>query len=147
MAAAAASTPQQQPSFGQARQWVPSLPTSLIASLNPFASAQPKDTTDAQQNGDNQRSALSLIAQDSGPPSPTKSSVSIMFAEPESQGTSLSGSREGSIDGKRRAKRNNKPKSTYTICHDHYYNCTKLCPTLGHYQHTRSSLPPTSVSG
>jgi hypothetical protein len=40
-----------------------------------------------------------------------------MFAEPESQGTSLSGSREGSIDGKRRAKRNNKPKSTYTICH------------------------------
>jgi hypothetical protein len=117
MAAAAASTPQQQPSFGQARQWVPSLPTSLIASLNPFASAQPKDTTDAQQNGDNQRSALSLIAQDSGPPSPTKSSVSIMFAEPESQGTSLSGSREGSIDGKRRAKRNNKPKSTYTICH------------------------------
>lgn len=117
-AVAVASPPQQQPSFGQARQWVPSLPTNLIASLNPFASAEPsKDATDAQQNGDNQRSALSLIAQNSGPPSPTKSSASIMFAEPESQGTSISGSREGSIDGKRRSKRNNKPKTTYSICH------------------------------
>ena len=118
MAAAAAASPmqQQQSSFGQARQWVPSLPTSLIASLNPFAAAEkPKDgTLDAQQTGDLQRSALSII---SGPPSPTKSSVSIMFAEPESQGTSLSGSREGSIDGKRRAKKNNKPKTTYSICH------------------------------
>ena len=120
MAAAAAASPmqQQQPSFGQARQWVPSLPTSLIASLNPFAAAEkPKDINDAQQNGDMQRSALSIIAQNSGPPSPTKSSVSVMFAEPESQGTSLSGSREGSIDGKRRTRKNNKPKTTYTICH------------------------------
>ena len=120
MAAAAAASPmqQQQPSFGQARQWVPSLPTSLIASLNPFAAAEkPKDVNDAQQIGDMQRSALSIIAQNSGPPSPTKSSVSVMFAEPESQGTSLSGSREGSIDGKRRTRKNNKPKTTYTICH------------------------------
>jgi hypothetical protein len=119
MAAAAAASPmQQQSSFGQARQWVPSLPTNLIASLNPFAAAdKSKDITDAQQTAEMQRSALSLLAQSSGPPSPTKSSVSVMFAEPESQGTSLSGSREGSIDGKRRTKRNNKPKTTYTICH------------------------------
>jgi hypothetical protein len=123
MAAAAAASPmqqqQQQPSFGQARQWVPSLPTSLIASLNPFGAAEkPKDTTDdAQHNADKQRSALSIIALNSGPPSPTKSSASIMFAEPESQGTSLSGSREGSIDGKRRTKKSNKPKTTYSICH------------------------------
>jgi hypothetical protein len=119
MAAAAAASPmQQQSSFGQARQWVPSLPTSLIASLNPFAAAdKSKDITDAQQTTNMQRSALSLLAQNSGPPSPTKSSVSVMFAEPESQGTSLSGSREGSIDGKRRSKRSNKPKTTYTICH------------------------------
>jgi hypothetical protein len=110
---------QQQPSFGQARQWVPSLPTSLIASLNPFGAAEkPKDTTDdAQHNADKQRSALSIIALNSGPPSPTKSSASIMFAEPESQGTSLSGSREGSIDGKRRTKKSNKHKTTYSICH------------------------------
>jgi hypothetical protein len=119
MAAAAAASPmQQQSSFGQARQWVPSLPTSLIASLNPFAAAdKSKDITDAQQTTNMQRSALSLLAQNSGPPSPTKSSVSVMFAEPESQGTSLSGSREGSIDGKRWSKRSNKPKTTYTICH------------------------------
>jgi hypothetical protein len=123
MAAAAAASPmqqqQQQPSFGQARQWVPSLPTSLIASLNPFgAAAKPKDAADdAQHNVDKQRSALSIIALNAGPPSPTKSSASIMFAEPESQGTSLSGSREGSIDGKRRTKKSNKPKTTYSICH------------------------------
>ena len=124
MAAAAAASPmqqqhQQQPSFGQARQWVPSLPTSLIASLNPFAAAdKPNDAADdAQQDADKQRSALSIIALNSGPPSPTKSSASIMFAEPESQGTSLSGSREGSIDGKRRTKKSNKPKTTYSICH------------------------------
>lgn len=124
MAAAAAASPmqqqhQQQPSFGQARQWVPSLPTNLIASLNPFAAAdKPKDAADdAQQDADKQRSALSIIALNSGPPSPTKSSASIMFAEPESQGTSLSGSREGSIDGKRRTKKSNKPKTTYSICH------------------------------
>jgi hypothetical protein len=123
MAAAAAASPmqqqQQQPSFGQARQWVPSLPTNLIASLNPFGAAEkPKEAADnAQQNDDKQRSALSIIALNSGPPSPTKSSASIMFAEPESQGTSLSGSREGSIDGKRRTKKSNKPKTTYSICH------------------------------
>lgn len=38
-----------------------------------------------------------------------------MFAEPESQGTSVSGSREGSIDGKR--KKNNRPKTSFSICH------------------------------
>ena len=124
MAAAAAASPmqhqhQQQSSFGQARQWVPSLPASLIASLNPFAADdRPKDAAaDAQQNADKQRSALSIIALNSGPPSPAKSSASIMFAEPESQGTSLSGSREGSIEGKRRTKKGNKPKTTYSICH------------------------------
>jgi hypothetical protein len=97
------------------RQWVPSLPTSFIASLNPFASAaeKPADTT---QNGDKHSRSLSELALSSGPPSPTKSSASIMFAEPSSQGTSLSGSREGSIDGKRQAKKN-KPKTSYSICH------------------------------
>jgi hypothetical protein len=97
------------------RQWVPSLPTSFIASLNPFASAaeRPADTA---QNGDKHSRSLSELALGSGPPSPTKSSASIMFAEPSSQGTSLSGSREGSIDGKRQAKKN-KPKTSYSICH------------------------------
>lgn len=106
--------PSSQLSFGQPRQWVPSLPTSFIASLNPFASAdeQPKNVAD-----DKHSRSLSAIALDSGPPSPTKSSASIMFAEPESQGTSLSGSREGSIDGKRHAKKSNKPKTSYSICH------------------------------
>jgi hypothetical protein len=112
----AVATQQQQPSFGNARQWVPSLPTSFIASLNPFGTAaeKPADTT---QNGDKHSRTLSALALDSGPPSPTKSSASIMFAEPSSQGTSLSGSREGSIDGKRQAKKNNKPKTSYSICH------------------------------
>ena len=98
------------------RQWVPSLPTSFIASLNPFASAaeKPDDTT---QNGDKHSRTLSELALSSGPPSPSKSSASIMFAEPSSQGTSLSGSREGSIvDGKRQAKKN-KPKTSFSICH------------------------------
>lgn len=116
MAAAAAATPQQQqPSFGQARQWVPSLPTGLIASLNPFATTE--QSKDAAENGDKQRPSMAMLAQTSGPPSPTKSSASIMFAEPESQGTSVSGSREGSIDGKRHAKKSNKPKTAYSICH------------------------------
>ena len=112
----AVATQQQQPSFGNARQWVPSLPTSFIASLNPFGTAaeKPADTT---QNGDKHARNLSALALDSGPPSPTKSSASIMFAEPSSQGTSLSGSREGSIDGKRQAKKNNKPKTSFSICH------------------------------
>jgi hypothetical protein len=111
----AVATHQHQPSFGNARQWVPSLPTSFIASLNPFGTAaeKPADTT---QNGDKHSRTLSALALDSGPPSPTKSSASIMFAEPSSQGTSLSGSREGSIDGKRQAKKN-KPKTSYSICH------------------------------
>jgi hypothetical protein len=98
------------------RQWVPSLPTSFIASLNPFASpaVKPDDTT---QNGDKHSRTLSELALKSGPPSPTKSSASIMFAEPSSQGTSLSESREGSIvDGKRQAKKN-KPKTSFSICH------------------------------
>lgn len=121
MAAAAATPPpqqqQQQPSFGQSR-WVPSLPTSLIASLNPFAAAEePKDAGDTQQNDAEKRPTLSMMQQASGPPSPTKSTGSIMFAEPESQGTSVSGSREGSLDGKRRSKKNNKPKTSYSICH------------------------------
>lgn len=119
MAAATAASPQQHlPSFGQARQWVPSLPTSLIASLNPFATTEPsKDASDSPPgDSEKRRSALSILAQSNGPPSPTKSSASIMFAEPESQGTSISGSREGSIDGKRR-KKNNRPKTAFSICH------------------------------
>lgn len=118
MAAAAAAPPQQQqPSFGQAR-WVPSLPTSLIASLNPFAVAQePKPVDETQDDAAEKRPTLSMLGKDAGPPSPTKSTGSIMFAEPESQGTSVSGSREGSIDGKRRSKKSNKPKTSYSICH------------------------------
>lgn len=120
MAAAAAASPQQQPSFGQAR-WVPSLPTSLIASLNPFAAAaeNPKTSADetSQQNDSQKRHTLAAMGHDSAPPSPTKSTGSIMFAEPESQGTSVSGSREGSIDGKRNSKKNNRPKTSFSICH------------------------------
>jgi len=85
-----------------------------LASLNPFASVA--SSKDAADNGDKQSRPMSMLALDSGPPSPTKSSASIMFAEPESQGTSLSGSREGSIDGKRHAKKN-KAKTSYSICH------------------------------
>ncbi|KAM0716313.1 hypothetical protein Q7P37_007758 [Cladosporium fusiforme] len=122
MAAAAAASPppqQQQPSFGQAR-WVPSLPTNLIASLNPFAAAEnSKDVASetSPANGVQKRDTLTVTGQESGPPSPTKSTGSIMFAEPESQGTSVSGSREGSIDGKRNSKKNNRPKTSFSICH------------------------------
>lgn len=109
--AAATVSPQQQ-----TRQWVPSLPMSL-ASLNPFGSITAAKDATTDSNAEKQSRPMSMLALDSGPPSPTKSSASIMFAEPESQGTSLSGSREGSIDGKRNAKKNNKPKTSFSICH------------------------------
>jgi hypothetical protein len=98
------------------RQWVPSLPTSFIASLNPFGTSTTTTADQSKDAADKHSRALSELSFNSGPPSPTKSSASIMFAEPSSQGTSLSGSREGSIDGKRQARRN-KPKTTYSICH------------------------------
>jgi len=41
-----------------------------------------------------------------------------MFAEPESQATSASNSRQGSFDGKKRSlRKNNKPRTSYSICH------------------------------
>lgn len=56
----------------------------------------------------------------SGPPSPTKSAASIMFAEPDTRYNSSEVSREGSIassQAKKRAKKSSRPKMCYSICH------------------------------
>lgn len=126
---AAATAPAQQPAFGQSR-WVPSLPTSLIGIFNPFATDDDSNNAlEAKNSGpdgaakqpDRKRPSLAILAQDpstSGPPSPSRSTASVMFAEPESQITSASNSREGSFEGKKRSPRkNNRPKTSYSICH------------------------------
>lgn len=126
---AAATAPPQQLAFGQSR-WVPSLPTNLIGMLNPFAAnddsktaleAHDSGTEGAANTHSRKRPTLAVFAQDpstSGPPSPSRSTASVMFAEPESEATSASNSREGSFDGKKRSPRkNNRPKTTYSICH------------------------------
>lgn len=107
------------------------MPTNLMSMLNPFGtdenSKSPPDATSNAEETTNttpskKRSTLSSWLGDAvpaGPPSPSKSDadVSIMFAEPESQGTSDAGSREGSIDGRRRSKKINRPKTQFSICH------------------------------
>nr|OQO23222.1 hypothetical protein B0A51_10407 [Rachicladosporium sp. CCFEE 5018] len=108
---------QQPAGFGM--RWVPSLPTNLLSMLNPFAES--KDETATPENGSNaqgsQRPVLAAVtANGANPPSPSRSD-SIMFAEPESRGTSISESMEGSGDGKKRSKRSTKPKTSFSICH------------------------------
>lgn len=58
--------------------------------------------------------------QSNGPPSPTKTDISIMFAEPETRTNSQDVSREGSFiddSGRRRSKKSNRPKTRFSICH------------------------------
>lgn len=117
MAAAATTNPQ-----GLAR-WTPSLPTNIINMLNPFANSN-DDADKPASNTHNdmllKRPILSTIpikAADSGPPSPSKSSGSVMFEEPDTRTNSEDGSREGSVDGRRRTKKSQRPKTRFSICH------------------------------
>lgn len=128
IAMAAATT--QQPTV--LSRWSMSLPTSFIASLNPFQTTtdpnkQAADQLDNKDNGasvdiNKQRSTLTVIPFDqnaSGPPSPVRSAASIMFAEPDTRSTSDDGeSREGSIDdGKRRSRKGDRSKTRFSVCH------------------------------
>ncbi|CAK4032418.1 Hypothetical predicted protein [Lecanosticta acicola] len=119
MAAAVATTNPQ----GLAR-WTPTLPTTLINMLNPFAN--PNDVPDDKQSHPQHNdpllkrpihSTIPIKSADAGPPSPSKSSASVMFEEPETRTNSEDDSREGSVDGRRRSKRNIRPKTRFSICH------------------------------
>lgn len=140
--AAATTTNAQQPArlTLQALQerWTPSLPTNLMALWNPFAASSPDKNSDNPHNTnedaskadvDSQRESQSTpkrpilsTVQFSGmstsqPPSPSRSSASIMFAEPDTRSTSEDGSREGSIDDAKRLRRSMRPKTRYSLCH------------------------------
>lgn len=117
---------------GYAR-WTPSLPTSLMGIFSPFQSssdstASQKDATPNANDGPGQTSRVpptkrpmlsTITVKDapSGPPSPSKSTGSTMFAEPETRSTSDDGSRDGSIDELRRSKKTSRPKTQFSICH------------------------------
>ncbi|KAF2159667.1 hypothetical protein M409DRAFT_70852 [Zasmidium cellare ATCC 36951] len=105
-----------------------------MSMLNPFASpddANSKDNDDAAlaPNADAHSQNQSALKHPSlatvpninqhsrGPPSPSRSSGSIMFAEPDTRSNSEDGSREGSFDGLKRAKRAARPKTQFSICH------------------------------
>ncbi|PPJ50253.1 hypothetical protein CBER1_04872 [Cercospora berteroae] len=131
------SPPQQtEPSIAQAR-W-PSLPTNLLSLLNPFAQASTNndangDESDpaktAAQRSQRNESELSTLKRPvlstmqyngmsgSTPPSPTRSSTSVMFAEPDTRSTSDDGSRDGSVSDFKRARKSTRPKTRYSICH------------------------------
>ncbi|KAF2215445.1 hypothetical protein CERZMDRAFT_94856 [Cercospora zeae-maydis SCOH1-5] len=129
------SSPQQPapPPTAQAR-W-PSLPTNLISLLNPFAQASstsndaagdpthPAATTQRHESelATLKRPALSAVQRTdmsaSTPPSPVRSSTSVMFAEPETRSTSDDGSRDGSVSDAKRARKSTRPKTRYSICH------------------------------
>ncbi|KAK5130029.1 hypothetical protein LTR08_002545 [Meristemomyces frigidus] len=109
----------QQPAATGFARWVPSLPTINLTSLNPFMSGDESTKTPQDAATDTaKRPALSTLAANS--PSPTQSTASSMFAEPETRGTSEADSREGSIDGKLRSPKksgSDKTKTRYSVCH------------------------------
>ncbi|KAI5362259.1 hypothetical protein Slin15195_G059100 [Septoria linicola] len=113
----------------------PSLPTNLLSLLNPFA--QTADSDDSHNINKNDPTKATLESQHptasslkrpvlstvqfgqsgSAPPSPSRSSASIMFAEPETRSTSEDGSREGSISDLKRSRKSSRPKERMSICH------------------------------
>ncbi|KAM3416991.1 hypothetical protein BST61_g8575 [Cercospora zeina] len=124
------ATPPPPPPTAQAR-W-PSLPTNLISLLNPFASTsndsaatQTAPATTAPQHASElaalKRPALSALQHNdmspATPPSPVRSSTSVMFAEPETRSTSDDGSRDDSVSDFKRARKSTRPKTRYSICH------------------------------
>ena len=140
--AAATTTNAQQPTglTLQAIQerWTPSLPTNLMSLFNPFAASSPDKNSNNNHNtnedpskadADSQRDPQSTLKRPilstvqfnemstSQPPSPSRSSASIMFAEPDTRSTSEDGSREGSIDESKRLRRSTRPKTRFSICH------------------------------
>ncbi|EME85109.1 uncharacterized protein MYCFIDRAFT_83122 [Pseudocercospora fijiensis CIRAD86] len=104
-------------------RWTPSLPISVLDMLNPFAgnsNTDPKHTSkevEPETDVALKRPILSAVQFDAGPPSPTRSNGSVMFAEPDTRSTS-DDSREGSVDGvTRRLKKSSRPKTMFSICH------------------------------
>lgn len=55
------------------------------------------------------------FAESESSPSPSRTSRSSFFAEPETTNSLSAGSREGSLDGKRLGK--NRPKTQFSVCH------------------------------
>ncbi|KAF2478512.1 hypothetical protein BDY17DRAFT_306071 [Neohortaea acidophila] len=101
----------------------PSLSANLVTILNPFAAdANNKPAPDASNAGPKRPSFISSFFSPQ-PPSqssdPRDDDDSIMFAEPDTRSNSDEGSREGSVDDEvaRKAKRCNRPKTSYSICH------------------------------
>lgn len=108
-------------------RWIPSLPTMW---MNPFGgesntsqgSNDSRDgdeviQSDGGQIGSNSRPGMhsTFSFADSEPsPSPSRTSRSSFFAEPETRSLSA-GSREGSNDGKRLGK--SRPKTQFSVCH------------------------------
>ena len=112
------TTKAQQP-IGLSR-WIPSIPTDLMSTLNPFANEDENDKDKSKTDAKRQSIFSSFLPSPSTPVTPPeKEDISIMFAEPETRSNSDDGSREGSIDdsGRRKSRRCNKPKTCYSICH------------------------------
>ncbi|KXT00461.1 hypothetical protein AC578_1931 [Pseudocercospora eumusae] len=114
-----------QPQTQTWSRWTPSLPTSVLEMLNPFggnsnsnSNPDPKHAPKAEpETNALKRPILSAVQFDAGPPSPTRSNGSVMFAEPETRSTS-DDSREGSVDGvTRELKKSSRPKTMFSICH------------------------------
>lgn len=137
------------------QRWTPSLPTSLLSLLSPFAAAaaSPTDSSDNGNGNGNSKTTSndpnpqpdhsgnaadpdvpSAAPQSTPkrpilsatqfskmsieqPPSPSRSSGSIMFAEPDARSTSEEGSRDGSIDEVKRYRRSMRSKTCYSLCH------------------------------
>ncbi|KAK4625839.1 hypothetical protein CLAFUR0_06360 [Fulvia fulva] len=118
--------PHQQPQEQQptVAQWTTSrLPSNLLSMINPFGAshdADGKTNHDAHKHTQSslltKRPILATVSVDGGLPSPSRSSGSLMFAEPDTRSNSDGGSREGSIDVLR-AKKTARPKTQFSICH------------------------------
>ncbi|CZT15453.1 uncharacterized protein RCC_12091 [Ramularia collo-cygni] len=126
----AATATQQQPM--SITRWIPSLPAML---MNPFGMAEPDNSS---KNSDDQKDNVAVrvngipkgdqpvesrpplhstfsFGESDASPSPSRTSRSSFFAEPETTNSLSAGSREGSIDGKRLSR--GRPKTHFSVCH------------------------------
>lgn len=100
-------------------RWTPTIPASVMSMLNPFAIDEAAKESPADATKMRGAFLTTIPRQDSATPrlpSPSRSSSSTMFAEPESRQNSDAGSREGSIAGSP-SKRSNRPKTRFSVCH------------------------------
>ncbi|KAF2765020.1 hypothetical protein EJ03DRAFT_331353 [Teratosphaeria nubilosa] len=113
----AASTATDDQQTGTLSRWVPILPAITLQQLNPFASNDEAKPVSKHSTAKptTKRPVLSTFLASEGPPSPSRSSASVMFAEPDANSNSTD-SREGSIDDQKR-KKSQRRKTSFSVCH------------------------------